>query len=68
MRKEDIATLKVGTNIKRLREIKGIKQEVLAKQLDLTSVSLSNIENDKVDITISRLPQIAEVLHSTQLI
>jgi transcriptional regulator with XRE-family HTH domain len=37
----------------------------MAKQLGLTAVSLSSIENDKVDITISRLIQIPELLEVT---
>jgi|SRR6478609_2060660 len=52
----------ISINIKRWREFKGIKQEELAKKLKITAAALSNIENGKIDITISRIQQIAEAL------
>jgi transcriptional regulator with XRE-family HTH domain len=55
-------TPNVGTNIKLWRERKSIKQEVMAKTLGISTVALSNIENNKSDITISRLVQIANTL------
>lgn len=52
----------IGHNIKKWRELKEIKQELLAKKLKITSAALSNIENGKIDITIRRIEQIAEEL------
>jgi transcriptional regulator with XRE-family HTH domain len=54
--------VKVGDNIRLWRERKRMKQEVLAKEIGITSVALSNIENNKSDISISRLFQIAQIL------
>ncbi len=53
----------VGTNIKLVRQSKQIKQSILAKTLGISSVALSNIENNKTDITINRLLQIATALN-----
>ena len=56
------ANEQIGHNIKRWREFKEIKQELLAKRLKITSAALSQLENGKTDITVSRIEQIAEVL------
>ena len=47
--------LKIGINIRKWRELKGIKQEQLANQLGITKAALSNIENDKTDISLHRI-------------
>lgn len=52
----------IGFNIKAWREVKGVKQEWLATKIGLGKSSLSQIENGKTEITISRLLKIAEVL------
>ncbi|WP_276503044.1 helix-turn-helix domain-containing protein [Terrimonas pollutisoli] len=52
----------VGCNIKAWRTIKGFKQEWLAAKINLSKSSLSQIENGKTEITISRLSEIADVL------
>ena len=56
------ANEQIGHNIKRWREFKEVKQEKLAKRLKITSAALSQLENGKTDITVSRIEQIAEVL------
>jgi transcriptional regulator with XRE-family HTH domain len=56
------ANEQIGHNIKRWREFKEIKQEQLARRLKITSAALSQLENGKIDITVSRIEQIAEVL------
>jgi transcriptional regulator with XRE-family HTH domain len=56
------ANEQIGHNIKRWREFKEVKQEQLAKRLKITSAALSQLENGKTDITVSRIEQIAEVL------
>ncbi len=58
-----IPQVDVGTNIKLVRQSKQIKQSILAKALGISSVALSNIENNKTDITINRLLQIATALN-----
>lgn len=55
-------TLKIGQNIRKWRELKGIKQEQLARKLNITKGALSNIENEKTDINLSRIEEIAKHL------
>ena len=55
-------TLKIGQNIRKWRELKGIKQEQLANKLNITKGALSNIENDKTDIGLHRIEEIAALL------
>ena len=55
-------SLKIGLNIRKWRELKGIKQKGLANQLGITTAALSNIENDKSDISLHRIEDIARCL------
>ena len=52
----------IGYNIRKWRELKGIKQSQLARQLGITCAALSNIENDKTNLTLQRITQIAVCL------
>jgi transcriptional regulator with XRE-family HTH domain len=54
--------LLIGQNIRKWRELKGIKQELLANHLGITKGALSNIENNKTDISLRRIEQIAVCL------
>lgn len=54
--------LKIGINIRKWRELKGIKQEQLATKLGITKAALSNIENDKTDVSLHRIEDIARCL------
>jgi transcriptional regulator with XRE-family HTH domain len=54
--------LKIGLNIRKWRELKGIKQEQLANKLGITKAALSNIENDKTDVSLHRIEDIARCL------
>ena len=54
--------LQIGQNIRKWRELKGIKQEQLAIKLCITKGALSNIENDKTGITLHRIETIANSL------
>lgn len=60
--KKENYILLVGQNIRKWRELKGIKQEQLANQLGITKGALSNIENNKTDISLHRIEQIAASL------
>jgi len=51
----------IGLKIKKIREIKGYKQEYMAEKLEISQQSYSNIEGDKIDVPFSKLEQIAEV-------
>lgn len=54
--------LLIGQNIRKWRELKGIKQELLAMKLGITKAALSNIENNKTDINLHRIEDIANCL------
>ncbi|HHV84422.1 MAG TPA: helix-turn-helix transcriptional regulator [Petrimonas sp.] len=52
----------LGYNVKRLREILGVKQEDLAERLNLTQQSVSKIEN-KEDLDNETLEKIANAMN-----
>ena len=54
--------MKIGANILKWRSVKDIKQKDLAASLKMSEASLSNIENDCIDISLSHLEDIAIVL------
>lgn len=60
----DIASPKVhhGRNVKRHREILGVKQEVLADKMELSQQMVSKLENKEL-IDDNTLSQIAQALH-----
>jgi len=49
----------VGDNIRKWRELRSIKQQLLASQLGITAGAMSNIENNKSEVNSDRLQQIA---------
>src|SRR4051812_439720 len=51
--------LKIGGNIRKWRNLKGIKQKELALSLELSEAAISNIENNITDITLSQLEDIS---------
>ena len=54
--------MKVGEKIRKIRELKGIKQEDIATALGITQTSYSKIERDETELSLSRLTDIAEKL------
>jgi transcriptional regulator with XRE-family HTH domain len=61
MKKQFSQTIHHGRNIKRLREILGIKQYALAVKLNITQQAISDLEK-KVQINDEVLEKVAEVL------
>lgn len=53
---------KVGTNIRKWRNMKDVKQKDLAVSLGLSEAAISNIENDITNVTISQLEDISTAL------
>lgn len=53
---------KIGENLRKIREIKGIKQESVAKQLGITTNGYGKIERGETTLNIKRLEEIAEIL------
>ncbi|MCP9753028.1 helix-turn-helix domain-containing protein [Ferruginibacter sp. HRS2-29] len=56
------APVSVGDNIRKWRELRNIKQQLLASQLGITAGAMSNIENNKSTANSDRLQQIASCL------
>lgn len=52
----------IGENIKRFRELKNLTRESIASELDLSVSGYSKIERNEVDLTLSRIKQISEIL------
>ena len=53
---------KIGDHLRKIREIKGIKQESVAKQLGLTTNGYGKIERGETSLNIKRLEEIAVIL------
>lgn len=53
---------KVGENIKKFRELKGLTREHMAGELGMSLSGYSKIERDEVDLTLSKVERIAQVL------
>ncbi len=54
--------LNIGENIKKLRELKNVTREDISHKLKMSLSNYSKIERGEIDLTISRVQQIAEVL------
>lgn len=65
--KEPNTTYRIAEKIRKLREIKGYKQETMAKRMGLTTNGYGKIERGESSITLDRLEQIAQVLEVSTL-
>ncbi len=54
--------LKIGENIRKIRELKGYSQEYMANKLNVSQRTYSNIESENNKIDAERLKAIAEIL------
>jgi transcriptional regulator with XRE-family HTH domain len=59
--KRNFDLTKIGSSIRKIREIKGLKQESVAMKLGLTTNGYGKIERGESQINLERLNQIAEV-------
>jgi transcriptional regulator with XRE-family HTH domain len=57
--------MKVGQQIKKMRELRNFTQDFVAEQVGISQAAYSDIEKDKTDVSLSRLSQIAKVLDVT---
>ena len=55
--------MRIGANIRKWRNIKEVKQKELASYLKISEASVSNLENDLTDITLSQLENISLALN-----
>lgn len=53
---------RIGTNIRKWRSVKDMKQKDLAVSLGMSEAAVSNIENDMVNVTLSQLEDISTAL------
>lgn len=53
----------VYENIRKIRELSGLTREFVASELNMSPSGYGKIERGEVDLTISRLFQIAEVFN-----
>ncbi|MGH2553891.1 MAG: helix-turn-helix domain-containing protein [Chitinophagaceae bacterium] len=53
--------LLVGHKIKKLRELKGLKQDDVAERLNISQAAYSRLEKDEVKVDVNTLERIAEV-------
>ena len=60
--KEGHNAMEVGHTIRRIREIKGIKQETIANQIGIAVSSYGKIERGEIQLSVDRLQAIAEAL------
>jgi len=54
--------MEVGTNIRKIRELKGFSQEFMSQQLELSQRQFSRIENDETEVSLSKLERIGKIL------
>ena len=54
--------IKVGNNIKKLRELKNYTQEYMATALNLSQNGYSKLERDETEMSLNKLESIAKVL------
>jgi transcriptional regulator with XRE-family HTH domain len=54
--------MKIGDNIKKLRELRNYTQEYMAGGLEMSTNGYGKIERDEVEITLTKLEKIAALL------
>jgi transcriptional regulator with XRE-family HTH domain len=57
--------MKIGDKIKRIRDIKGLKQEDIAALLKITPQSYSKVERNETKLDTDRLEEIAKIFNMT---
>lgn len=55
----------IGSRIRKFREDKGIKQEFMAHELEISQSNYGRLEKDDSRLTVPKLQKIAEVLNIT---
>lgn len=56
--------IKVGDSIKKFRELKDITREDMASRLNMSLSNYGKIERDEIDLTLSRIEQIAGIFET----
>lgn len=56
--------MKIGKNIRAVRELNGLNQESVAEMLGMSAVAYGRMERNETDISLKRIDQIAKVLNT----
>ncbi len=59
--------MNIGSNIRKIRELKGYSQEYVSNQLEISQRQFSRIENNETDISVSKLQEISTILDVTPI-
>lgn len=62
MEEMQVAAPNIYENIKRFRELKNISRQQMAADLDLSLSGYAKLERGEIDVTLSRINQIANLL------
>jgi transcriptional regulator with XRE-family HTH domain len=54
--------INIGDNIKKFRELKNVTREQIASKLNMSLSNYSKIERGEIDLTLSRIERISEIL------
>jgi transcriptional regulator with XRE-family HTH domain len=54
--------MKIGSKIRKIRELKGLSQENVANELDMSIAGYGKIERDEVSINLDKIAKISSVL------
>ena len=55
----------IGKNLRKIRELKGYSQEYIATAIDISQRNYSRIEQNEIDLNLSKLYRISEILEVT---
>ena len=56
--------MKIGQNIRKIRELNDLNQESVANMLGMSAVAYGRIERNESDISLKRIQQIAQALNT----
>ena len=62
---KDLNFEQIGENLKKIRLSKNLTQEYIANMADVNTSHISNIENNRVKVSLSTLVQICNALDTT---
>jgi transcriptional regulator with XRE-family HTH domain len=54
--------MQIGQRIKKIRELRNLSQQHMAKELEITQQTYSKMETGEIDFPVSRLQKLAETL------
>ena len=57
--------MQIGSKLKRLREMKNLKQEDIAKKLNISKQAYSKIERDETKLDIQRIMDLSDIFEVT---